>query len=74
MKLTTQMARRTARTMKLAARQGVDPRNTHPTQARIYTRLLVKDMAHEANKAMRMRKAWSMSDALNIWDVEGDLR
>lgn len=70
MKLTTQMERRAARAMKRAAHEGCDPRNTTMQQAKVYKRMWTDEQRRKARKV----KAWSMGDALNIWDVEGDLR
>ena len=68
MKLTTQMERRAARAMKRAAHEGVDPRNTTMQQAKVYQRLWTDEQRRKARKV----KAWSMGDALNIWDIEGE--
>ena len=62
MKLTTQMERRTARAMKRAAHEGVDPRNTSMQQAKVYKRLWRDDVR---------RRPWTASDAINLWDTEG---
>lgn len=77
MKLTTQMARRTARAMKRAAHEGCDPRNTSMQQAKVYQRLWTDDQRREAARATSRPMRTTLRadrEGWNIWDIEGDLR